>query len=134
MELTEKFKQLEQNILLLRELKDDLSLTAIQQNRRYEWELRYGLFESIQIIIDISCKIVNHFNLGIPQNYSECLELLNQFDYIDHELAKRCIAMTGLRNLLIHEYAHIDSDKLFAFLNQIDDFRLFIIQVKHSLN
>ncbi len=133
MELTEKFKQLEQNVILLRELKNDLDLEAIEQNRRYEWELRYGLFESVQIIIDVSCKITNHFNLGNPKNYRECLEFLKRFGYLDADLSKRCISMIGLRNLLIHEYAHIDTKKLFDFLDHIDDFSAFITQIQHNL-
>ena len=43
------------------------------------------------------------------------------------------IVMAGLRNLLIHEYAEIDIQKLYSFLDSIDDLKNFIIQVEESL-
>lgn len=133
MEILEKLKLLEQNILILEEIKNEHLLEKTSHSKRDEWELRYGLFESIQIIIDTSCKIVNHYNLGIPKNYRECLELLEKFGYLDPTLAEHCISMTGLRNLLIHEYAEIDPQKLYKFLDHLVDFRSFIFQIRNSL-
>ena len=133
MELLQKLKQLEENIKILEEIKREITLQDIAKSKRYEWELRYGFFESIQIMIDISCKIVNHYNLGNPQNYRECIELLGKFKYMDEELSWKYIAMVGLRNLLIHEYAEIDTQKLYSFLDSIDDLKNFIRQIEESL-
>lgn len=134
MELTEKFKNLEENILLLREIKNSVSLDDLHSNKRYEWEIRYGLLESIQIIIDISCKITSHYNLGNPKNYRECVELLLKHQYLQISTAKKVIAMIGLRNLLVHEYVSIDNEKLFHFLDSLDDFISFIDELKMELN
>ena len=130
MELLQKLKQLEENIKVLEEIKNEITPRDIAKSKRYEWELRYGFFESIQIMIDISCKIVNHYNLGNPKNYRECIELLARFKYIDDELSRKYIAMVGLRNLLIHEYAEIDIQKLYSFLDSIDDLKNFIKQIQ----
>ncbi|MEA3522037.1 MAG: HepT-like ribonuclease domain-containing protein [Campylobacterota bacterium] len=134
MELTEKFKNLEENILLLREIKDSVSIDDLHSNKRYEWEIRYGLLESIQIIIDISCKITSHYNLGNPKNYRECVELLLKHKFLQITTAKKVIAMIGLRNLLVHEYVSIDNEKLFHFLDSLDDFINFIDELKMELN
>jgi len=134
MELTEKFKNLEENILLLREIKNSVSLDDLHSNKRYEWEIRYGLLESIQIIIDISCKITSHYNLGNPKNYRECVELLLKHKYLQISTAKKVIAMIGLRNLLVHEYVSIDNEKLFHFLDSLDDFISFTDELKMELN
>ncbi len=56
MELTEKLKHLEENIKILREIKDSVTLEELRINKRYEWEVRYGLLESIQVVIDIAVK------------------------------------------------------------------------------
>ncbi len=40
--------------------------------------------------------------------------------------------MIELINLLIHEYAAIDSEKLYDFLNSIDDFKNFIEEIKSN--
>lgn len=133
MELTQKFKHLEENIKLLKEIKESVDLETIKTNRRYEWEVRYGLLESIQIVIDISCKISSEFNLGNPDNYRECVELLAKFNYIQEETAKKVVAMVGLRNLLVHEYVTIDSEKLHHYLDFLEDFLNFVNEVRASL-
>jgi len=132
MELLPKLKQLEENIKLLQEIKTSISLEDLKTNRRYEWEIRYGLFESIQIIIDVSCKISNHYNLGNPQTYKECIELLGKHHYLTQELTQKVIAMVGLRNLLVHEYVAIDEEKLYQFLEFLEDFVLFIKEISDS--
>ncbi|MCZ7612134.1 MAG: DUF86 domain-containing protein [Ignavibacteriaceae bacterium] len=98
-----------------------------------EWGLRYGLFESIQIIIDISCSIVANKNLGTPKNYSECISLLVSNDYLNKDLGEKIKSMIGLRNLLIHEYGIIEVNKLFANLDHINDVRNFIQSIKSAL-
>ena len=76
MELLEKLKHLEENIKTLKEIKNSVSLDDLKRNKRFEWEVRYGLFESIQIVIDITCKISSEYNLGNPKSYKECVALL----------------------------------------------------------
>jgi len=133
MELTDKFKNLEENVILLKDIKSSVSLDDLKSNKRYEWEIRYGLLESIQIIIDISCKISSHYNLGNPKNYRECVELLLKHNFLNSSTAKNVISMIGLRNLLVHEYVSIDNEKLHIFLDSIDDFSDFIAEVKEEL-
>ncbi len=55
----------------------------------------------------MSCHLVAQYNLGNPKTYIECVELLNEFDYIDKRVTGNIISMIGLRNLLIHEYSNI---------------------------
>lgn len=133
MELLEKFKHLEENIKILKEIKNTLSINDIKSNKRYEWEIRYGLLESIQLIIDISCKITSHYNLGNPKSYKECIELLNKFNYLSDPLSKNLISMVGLRNLLVHEYATINTSKLYNFLENLDDFYNFLKEIEKNL-
>ena len=133
MELLEKFKHLEENIKILKEIKNTLSINDIKSNKRHEWEIRYGLLESIQLIIDISCKITSHYNLGNPKSYKECIELLNKFNYLSDPLSKNLISMVGLRNLLVHEYATIDTSKLYNFLENLDDFYNFLKEIEKNL-
>ena len=125
-----RIENLEENIASLKELKRKVSLEDIQKNKFDEWALRYGIFESIQIIIDIACHISADYNLGISKTYTECIEKLQKFDYITPALAKSLISAIGLRNLLIHEYVRIDTEQLYSFLDYIDDFSDFIKAIK----
>lgn len=129
----EKLKHLEENIKVLREIKASVTLVELKVNKRYEWEVRYGLLESIQIVIDIACKLSSQYNLGNPKTYRACIELLEQHKYLDKTLSQRVISMVGLRNLLVHEYIEIDEEKLYQFLDYLDDFIAFAVQMKeHS--
>jgi len=127
--LTEKLKLLEENIRILKDIKKNITLEDIKSNKRYEWEIRYGLLESIQIVIDIACKVASEYNLGNPKTYRACIELLQ----IDYTLAQKIAGMVGLRNLLIHEYIKIDEEKLYQFLENLDNFVEFAMQIEKYL-
>ena len=132
MEILEKLKQLSDNLVLLEIIKDELSGNI--PTKRTEWEVRYGLFESIQIVIDIACKVTSHYNLAHPKSYSECIAALVSSRYIDASIAEKTTRMIGLRNLLVHEYAVIDNTKLIDFLQYLEDFREFSRQIQKSVS
>ena len=124
--MLERLQHLEDNIATLKDMKRSITLEEIRKNKFDEWALRYGLFESIQIVIDFSCHIASKYNLGTSKTYVECIEKLEKFDYIDEKLRKSLIAAIGLRNMLIHEYVKIDTERLYDYLSLIDDFSDFI--------
>ena len=123
--MTDKLKRLEENLRILSNFKKNYTLENVIADKVEEWGLRYGLFESIQIIIDIACSFVAEKNLGIPQNYSECISLLISNKYLDKKLGERIIGTVGLRNLLVHEYGIIDVRKLYEYLDHLQDIRDF---------
>ena len=123
-------KNLEENIVNLNVLKQKFTIEDIKENKLDEWSLRYGIFESIQIIIDISCHISGKYNLGVAKTYTAYMQNLVNQNYIDKNLAKKLILAIGLRNLLIHEYVEIDVEKLYGFLKFTDDFSQFIKDIK----
>ena len=128
--MLERLKNLEENVALLKRMKNETSVDAVKTNRFDEWALRYGLFESIQIIIDIACHIAGKYNLGTSDTYAECIEKLVRHGYIGADLGRNLVATIGLRNLLIHEYTRLDPEKLYGYLDSVDDFSRFIAQVE----
>ena len=128
--MLERLNQLEKNIVELEKFHKENELKEIEDNLQLQWILRYGLFESIQIVIDISCHLVTKYNLGNPKTYGECVEILRKEEYLQSSVADKLIGMIGLRNLLIHEYVEINIEKLFNLLNNLDDFNSFADEVK----
>jgi uncharacterized protein YutE (UPF0331/DUF86 family) len=124
---------LEENLAELVLFKKKYKLEMIKKEKSIGWALRYGFLESIQIIIDISCHLVSEYNLGSPSTYSECIELLGKFDYINSELQGKLIGMVGLRNLLAHEYAVVKMDKLYNLLDHLGDIKKFIGAIKDHI-
>ena len=134
--INDKLKRLEENLRVLTDFKEHYSLEDLLTNKVDEWALRYGLLESIQIIIDVSCSFVAEKNLGIPKNYSECILLIVPNNYLDKDLGERIIRMAclagrqvGLRNLLVHEYGVIDVQRLYEHLDHLNDIRDFAIAI-----
>ena len=132
--LIERLKQLEFNIQQLKVLSADIHSDNINLDIQKQWALRYGLFESIQIVIDISCHLVSKNNLGNTKSYRDCIEALEKFNYISVELANSIKSMIGLRNILIHDYVKIDVAKLTEYLNDLSDFEQFSIAIAPYLN
>ncbi len=123
--MRERLQQLENNVAELKKLKNNYQVEDIQNDITKEWALRYGLLESIQIVIDVACHLTVHNNLGNADTYAECIELLHKFDYISKALKEDLIKMTGLRNILVHEYVAVDVSRLYDLLNKLDDFKTF---------
>jgi uncharacterized protein YutE (UPF0331/DUF86 family) len=132
--LYSRIELLENNIIELEKMKVQLEHEPdLFQKKTNEWSLRYGILESIQIVIDIACHIVGKYNLGNPNSYGNCVELLVKFNYIDESLGKNIRSMIKLRNLLAHEYTLIDVKKLSSYLVLLEDFRNFIMSVSEYL-
>lgn len=129
--LEARLQQLETNIAQLKAMKAAvLSSDSFQKDLQQQWALRYGLFESVQIVIDISCHLVSKQNLGTQNSYRDCIDALEKFRYINSDLANAIRGMIGLRNILIHEYVRIDLNRLAAFLSDLSPFERFVQVMK----
>jgi uncharacterized protein YutE (UPF0331/DUF86 family) len=131
--MLERLEQLEKNIFELEKFKSDLSIGDIKDNIRLQWSLRYGLFESVQIVIDLSCHLSSYYNLGNPKTYSDCVELLVEHNYLSKTLGEKLIGMIGLRNILIHEYVKIEMERLYSLLNNLEDFKAFVSEIREII-
>lgn len=128
--MLERLEQLETNIVELEKFRKKYVLSEIKADLQKQWILRYGLFESIQIVIDISCHLVTKYNIGNPKTYAECIELLEKEKYLSTSIAEKLLGMTGLRNILIHEYVSVDLNKLLSLLDNLNDFKIFAKEIK----
>lgn len=130
--LPDRLRQLETNIAELSAFSQSHTIGDIRQDTIKQWALRYGLLESIQIVIDIACHLVVHQNLGNTQTYGECFELLRKAGYIETDMEATFRSMAGLRNLLVHEYVKIDLEQLYGMLDHLDDFKSFAQIIRKS--
>ena len=53
--------------------------------------------------------------------------MLNRLQQLENNVAelKQLKAMIGLRNILVHEYVAVETEKLYDMLNYLDDFSEF---------
>lgn len=118
--MLDRLSKLDENLGLLEALR-----SSGIHDKRDEWAVRYGLLESIQVVIDVACEVVAQRNLGTPENYRACIDLLAGAELLDKRLAGRLTSMVGFRNLLVHEYEEIDPKRLVGALDELGDFREF---------
>jgi len=126
--LLSRLKELEENLRILHEFKS-LSFDDIRADKKLLWGLRYGMLESLQIVIDTSCAVVSYYNLGNPKSYAECVEILGREGYLTKGLTQHIVKAIGLRNILVHEYFGVDDELVYKSLNDLKDMEEFSVQI-----
>lgn len=99
-----------------------------------QWMVCHGLQLSIQVLIDVGNHILAAIGENQIQDYVDIIAKLGQRRIIPPEFARQIRGMAGLRNILIHEYTHIDLNKIYEiFQNRLDDFYSFIEYINQSM-
>ena len=92
-----------------------------------QWTVCHGLQLSIQILIDVGNHILASIGENQIEDYVDIIDRLGKKGIIPSEFAQAIRGMVGLRNILIHEYAKIDLDKIYEILQKrLGDFYSFI--------
>ncbi len=92
-----------------------------------QWTVCHGLQLSIQILIDVGNHILASIGANQIEDYVDIIDRLGKKGIIPSEFAQAIRGMVGLRNILIHEYAKIDLDKIYEILQKrLGDFYSFI--------
>ena len=80
---------------------------------------------SVESVLDICAQVVIELRLGLPSEEDEIFEKLEQAKIISSATRETLKRMRGFRNILVHEYGHIDDRLVYDVLkNNIDDFNL----------
>jgi len=74
--------------------------------------LTLNVERACQAAIDLAMHVVAVEHLGMPQSQADAFRLLRVADRIDPSLADRMIGMCGFRNVLIHQYQELETDRL----------------------
>ncbi len=65
-----------------------------------------------QAAIDSAMHVIAGQKLGIPKNSGDSFTLLHRAGILPKEIAERLKAMTGFRNIAVHQYQEIDNEIL----------------------
>jgi uncharacterized protein YutE (UPF0331/DUF86 family) len=85
---------------------------------------------AIQAAIDIGNHLLADLDLGTAKDYKDIFRILSEHRIIPNRLASRLSSMTGLRNVLVHDYLEVDLGIVFAILkSDLPDFEKFIAAV-----
>lgn len=92
----------------LRRMREEYNANPQLDNFTHIDALILNLERACQAAIDLAQHLVAIKHLGMPQNSAESFHLLENSGIISSASTKSMIAMTGFRNIVIHEYQKLD--------------------------
>ena len=108
-------------------LRVDVTADELDANEDLYNTVLMDLQQAIQACIDLAAHVCVDDGLGAPVGPAEAFALLARAGRITPELSARLAGAAGLRNLIVHRYSEIDSNKILSVLsNNLDDLRAFV--------
>lgn len=124
-----KFANIQKNLDRLKE-KQGVELKGFSMNRDIQDIVLLNLQTAIQGCIDIASHIVSDNNWGIPGSLAGLFDILYEKKVITDDTRKIMRSMVGFRNLIVHEYAGLDMNKVYTiFSSRLTDFNSFLKEV-----
>jgi len=92
----------------LRRMKQEYLANPELDNYTHIDAMTLNVERACQAAIDLAMHIVARDRLGLPQSSAEAFRLMREAGYITEDIRKNMAAMTGFRNIAIHEYQQMD--------------------------
>jgi uncharacterized protein YutE (UPF0331/DUF86 family) len=121
-----KLAKMRQYLRYLEELRK-ASLDEFKRDFRLSGSAERYLQVAIESVIDIGNEIISSLQLRRPERYRDIPYILSEAEIIPRGFADSVASMIGFRNLLVHDYASIDLDLVYSFLQtRLIDFESFM--------
>lgn len=121
--INRKFKELEQNLIYLKQVSYGISKENIKEDIIKYWGIERGIQICIEIVLDIANIIISYSDCHRPSSYRETILSLSELGVIPNSFAKELAKMVGFRNILVHDYVKEDEDIIVDILsNRLEDF------------
>lgn len=91
--------------------------------------LKYRFVTTIEGLVNVAQHLCASEGWGPPSDNGDSVRLVGAHGVVDEDLAARLVAAVAFGNLLVHQYADIDDDRVVAFLDRIGDVDTFVGQV-----
>lgn len=128
--IKQKLKELEQNLIYLKQVSYDVNLKNLKVDMIRYWGIERGIQISIECIIDIANIIISISDKQKPNTYRESMILLSELGVVSKSFSKRLGNMAGFRNILVHDYTKIDPEVIIGILKEdINDFVKYNVEV-----
>ena len=121
-----KLAKMRQYLRYLEELRK-ANLEEFKRDFRLSDSAERYLQLAIESIIDIGNEIISSLQLRRPERYRDIPYILSEAEIIPRGFADSVASMISFRNLLVHDYASIDLDLVYSFLQtRLIDFESFL--------
>ena len=106
-------------------------LNAAERRTEPLWldAIKYLFVTAIEGCVDVAHHLAASERWGAPDTNAAAFDLLARHEVVDRDLARRLAKAVGFRNVLVHQYAAVDDDRVVAALDELDDLGGFVQQV-----
>jgi uncharacterized protein YutE (UPF0331/DUF86 family) len=123
--ITTKLSKLGQYERFLKELQAS-TIEDFTSNFKINGAAERYLQVAIECIVDIGNEIISSLQLKRPERYRDIPYILAESKIIPKNFAETIASMIGFRNLLVHDYASINLNLVYEFLQtKLPDFENF---------
>jgi len=91
--------------------------------------VKYLFVTAIEGCVDVGHHVAASERWGAPDTNAAAFTVLAEHGVIDTQLAARLGQAVGFRNVLVHQYAVVDDQRVMAYLEELGDLRAFVQQV-----
>lgn len=124
-----KINHIENNLSRLKE-KQKIALDDLMKDKDLQDIILHNLQLSIQGCIDIASHIISDEGWTVPETLAGLFDILAKHKIVSPDLNEKLKMMVGFRNIIIHEYASIDLNKVYTILKEdINDIYAFLKQI-----
>jgi len=97
---------------------------------RADWKTQRIVERTLHLAIEACMDVADHLvadrRLRVPETGAESFEILAEAGLLSAELGSALASMVGFRNILVHDYARIDSEIVIRVLRtDLQDFERF---------
>jgi uncharacterized protein YutE (UPF0331/DUF86 family) len=92
----------------LRRMREEFSADPELQDYSHVDAMTLNIERACQAAIDLALHLVAREHLGMPQSSADAFKLLAKAGHLESQTAVAMVAMTGFRNIVIHEYQALD--------------------------
>lgn len=107
------------------EEKQGVALDGYRSDRDLQDIVERRFEKAIQACLDVASHIVASRATREPSSYRDLFQVLAEEDVLDPDLADTMGELAGFRNVLAHDYAEIDHDRVHDHLGDLEPFRRF---------
>jgi uncharacterized protein YutE (UPF0331/DUF86 family) len=120
--ISRKLEKIKEYVTLLKGYRKS-SLKQLKKDLTLQGAVRCYLQLSIECVIDIGEIIISGLRLPQPEDAREVIEILGEQKVIPFSFSKHFAPVASFCNILVHEYAKVDINKLYQHLkNDLKDF------------
>lgn len=89
--------------------------------------LRHYLLLAIETVTDLGSHVISSEGFEMPVSYADIFRVLRDEGLVEEDEADDLMAMARFRNVLVHQYAEVDEDRVLRiFRTELDDLDEFV--------